>query len=177
MSKSIFGNLLGAAARALDADDAKRLTDIGLKLLTKKLMTTMPDGMSEAERKLMEKRVRAELNSAFDSVRHKFTRVAKNQPIDVDRLKVLAACDTLNVPRPKPGRPVDLAKAKRHQRQAVRAYHPDMNGGDQKHRNEFEAAVKAYDVLEVYNESLVKKPIATPPTPTTTTQNEPPKEQ
>ena len=169
--KSLIGAVLDgiASAAANNEKELNRAAGTGLKLLTTKILSVLPDGFPEVERKRLEKQVHGELSSAYDVIRIKVTRRAKNQPIALDRLQVIAACDTLSIPRPKIGKPVDLARAKRHRNQNARAYHPDANSGNEKNRNELEAALKAYDVLEAYNESLTK---AAPSTP----QSEPTKE-
>lgn len=149
------------------------IIDTGVAGLADYLVGMLPPQVPESERRRLRKSVHGEIRATVETLRTKLRRRASNEPIDVSRLKVLAACKVLNVPAPKVGQPVDLTLAKKHQRQAVRAYHPDANGGNDANRNEFEAAVKAYEVLEDYNESLTtKKEETAAPTTTQSTQSE-----
>lgn len=164
--RSVMRSVLEGIASAVENNEKglNRAASTGLKMLTTKIMSVLPDGIPDVERRRIEKQVYGDLSSAYDVVRIRITR-KQSAPVPIDRLKVLAACDVLNVSRPKAGKPVDLVLAKTNQRAAVRAYHPDANGGNESTRNEFEAAVKAYEVLEAYNESLerAREPAKEPP--------------
>jgi hypothetical protein len=91
------------------------------------------------------------------AVEHFTTRMynAKAPPAaPISRRKVLDACEALRVPPPAIGKPADLKVAKKNKRHASRLYHPDVTG----HENEttralFEAAIEAYTVLELYNQT------------------------
>jgi len=92
--------------------------------------------------------------SSFD------TRIRRAKP---HRDELFAACDLLNVPRPKWNRPADQERAWRNRRAALRATHPDALG----HAggvSAFQSIKDAYDVIVRYNDSLhrVTKKTANP---------------
>lgn len=76
----------------------------------------------------------------------------------LDRESVRAACHTLAIDPPPFGRPVDLDLAQRKKRQLAQLYHPDRHGGDESLRPKYEQVIKAYELLEEYNQrrSLVE---------------------
>ena len=71
----------------------------------------------------------------------------------VSHRKVREACETLNLPKPRPGERVDVVELKKHYRALAAQYHPDRTGNEES-RHLFEAVVAAYRLLEQYNEEI-----------------------
>jgi hypothetical protein len=69
------------------------------------------------------------------------------------RTVVIAACRTLLIDPPKPGRPVDLAMANSRKKSLARAYHPD-GGGSASTTPQYQEVLEAYATLETYNEGV-----------------------
>lgn len=101
-----------------------------------------------------------DLNTLLGDFSRKVYRVARQErtevalKVEVGRREVLDACATLRMNAPKIGRPVDLAMAKRQKRSLARLLHPDSNSGDHSLADQYDEVVKAFDVLEQYNESF-----------------------
>lgn len=138
----------------------EKMVAIGLKGLTEKLASYLPPEIPEPERKRLKTMAHREMLTAYETLRSRFRRRAEQtqgEPtLNVSRLKVTTACKVLNLEPPKVGKPVDLEVAKKHQRAAMRAYHPDVNPNG---REEFQAAVAAYETLVEYNDALIAKAI------------------
>jgi len=101
----------------------------------------------------------ADLRGIVDHFTNKMARaqaVGTVSDVIVSRRRMVDACETLRVPAPGMGQPVDLEVAKRNKRHASRLYHPDTGNGNETTRALFQAAVEAYDVLEQYNQSLTR---------------------
>jgi hypothetical protein len=65
-----------------------------------------------------------------------------------------SACAILKIDPPLDGGPVDLHVANQMKKRLARAYHPDVHG--ETTREQFEAVLRAYDVLEEYNGQFEK---------------------
>lgn len=79
---------------------------------------------------------------------------ARGKTLPPSRSSVVDACTTLSIDPPRAGYAVDLTKARRHQRRLGAKYHPDANRGSNHMINEYNAVMKAYAVLEEYNEAM-----------------------
>lgn len=87
----------------------------------------------------------------IDMVLESFSRRLRPEPVMREHL--LAACDLLNIPRPKWGRRADQERAWKHRKAALRATHPDALGHEGG-RDAFQAINNAYDVVVSYNDNL-----------------------
>ena len=81
-----------------------------------------------------------------DQVWAKVGRITKDE--------VAKACAVLHVDPPFEGAEADLVQANRMKRKLLRAYHPDAHGGNDITRPQYEAVLRAYELLEKYNEQL-----------------------
>ncbi len=72
-----------------------------------------------------------------------------------DRNQLFAACDLLNVPRPRWGKPVDQKRAWKIRRSVLKATHPDKVGDSG--LEEYRAINDAYNIIIAYNDSLNPK--------------------
>lgn len=78
------------------------------------------------------------------------SRITQAQP---KRADLFAACDRLNIPRPKWGQRADQERAWKNRRSALRSVHPDTLGHDGG-RDAFQGIKDAYDIIVAYNDSL-----------------------
>ncbi len=77
------------------------------------------------------------------------------RPSEVSKKHLHAACDRLNIPRPRWGQRADQERAWKHRKAALRATHPDALGHDGG-REAFQSIKDAYDVLVAYNDGLLR---------------------
>lgn len=68
-------------------------------------------------------------------------------------VRVRDACATLAMDAPEQGQPLDLEKANKNKKMLAKKYHSDAVGDDSK-RDQFNAVIEAYGVLEDYMESI-----------------------
>ena len=73
--------------------------------------------------------------------------------VALSRRRIIAACQLLSMDPPPPGRPADLADARKRRGKLGAAYHQDRVGDDSM-RDQYEAVMNAYRTLEEYNETL-----------------------
>lgn len=95
--------------------------------------------------------IAVELVREIDMVLESFGHRLRPEPVMRDQL--LAACDLLNIPRPKWGRRADQDRAWKNRKAALRATHPDALG----HVGgvaAFQAIKDAYDTVVSYNDKL-----------------------
>jgi len=90
-----------------------------------------------------------EVEVVLDSFTRRFTWPAPK------RSKIFAACDLLNVARPRWGSRADQERAWKHRKAALRKLHPDTVGHDGE-KEAFQAINDAYQTVVAYNDSLVK---------------------
>jgi hypothetical protein len=102
--------------------------------------------ISEFEREL--KVVTASWSSKLDRAKN---RNADNAVLLVTRAKVTKACGVLNMDPPKPGKPADMKLAQSRKRTLAKTYHPDVSPHT---RDQYEAVLEAFSVLEDYEEML-----------------------
>lgn len=95
----------------------------------------------------------SDLDAAMTTFKARVRRAKMAAPPAVRREDLVEACTFFGVDPPDPGRQVPPKLAKSKWRAAARAYHPDANGGKNSRRL-FETARKAYEIIEVYNESI-----------------------
>jgi len=72
----------------------------------------------------------------------------------ISRQALFAACRTLHMDPPRIGRHVDMKLAGLQKKRLARVYHPDVHGGSEVTRGQFEAVMQAHKVCEKYNEML-----------------------
>jgi hypothetical protein len=104
----------------------------------------------------------AEFMREIEAVLYTFTQRFTNAI--PKRHELFAACDLLNVPRPRWGQPVDQKRAWTNRRAALRATHPDTLGHDRE-TNAYQQVNDAYAIIVAYNDSLLSK--VAPETPET----------
>lgn len=68
----------------------------------------------------------------------------------VGRAQLLQACETLHMPAPSPGAPLDLNYARRQKHKLARLYHPDAHGGATATLKQYHAVLDAWDVVHRY---------------------------
>ena len=80
-------------------------------------------------------------------------RITQAQPRRAD---LFAACDRLNIPRPRWGQRADQERAWKNRRSALRSLHPDTLGHEGG-REAFQGIKDSYDIIVAYNDSLPGK--------------------
>lgn len=88
-----------------------------------------------------------EVETVLDSFAQRFSWQAPK------RNKLNAACDLLNVPRPRWGQRADQERAWKHRRAALRSHHPDVVGHEGG-VEAYQAINDAYHDIVAYNDSL-----------------------
>jgi hypothetical protein len=92
-----------------------------------------------------------ELEAMLGSFTSRFSAAKPN------RTQLFAACDQLNVPRPRWGKPVDQKRAWKIRRSVLKSTHPDTLGHDGG-RDAYQAINDAYNTIIAYNDSLNLNP-------------------
>jgi len=69
------------------------------------------------------------------------------------------ACDQLNIPRPRWGKPADQKRAWKNRRSVLKSTHPDALGHEGG-LGAYHAIIEAYNIIIAYNDSLSPKPNA-----------------
>jgi len=95
----------------------------------------------------------ADFQDAISSVPKRGIEIAA-----VSRRTLIASCRTLGMDPPKVGMPVDMKQATLQKRRHARVYHPDVHGGSEATRGQFESVMQAFKTLERYNEMLPASP-------------------
>jgi hypothetical protein len=72
----------------------------------------------------------------------------------VSRKRLIQACRNLGVDPPRPGQKADPDLVRKKYRVAMRTYHPDVHGGSEVTRPQYEAVEEAYKIVKKYNEDL-----------------------
>ena len=88
-----------------------------------------------------------EVEAMLASFTNRFSAVKPN------RTQLFGACDQLNVPRPRWGKPVDQKRAWKIRRSILKATHPDTLGHEGS-LDEYRAINDAYNTIIAYNDSL-----------------------
>ena len=92
----------------------------------------------------------------LDELQGKIQRLSAKKKADqkitktASRRQLVAACHVLAMDPPRPGKPVDLAKAKRQKRLLAKEYHPDARNGDDSLVAQYDAVMDAYRTIEWY---------------------------
>ena len=125
----------------------------GAKRLSKRAVDQwLPQTVNPALKEKLRAEAEREIFNALEAVRWRFRKITElGKNVVMSRKDVLKACHVLQVPAPKIGSPVDLELANKNRRAQMKTYHPDVSPNT---RDEYEAAVKAYDVLAAYNAAL-----------------------
>lgn len=103
-----------------------------------------------------------DLKILLDEYGQKISRSARKEKDDLEvsvtlnRSEIISACRTLCIEPPRPGRPIELAKANQQKKKLARQYHPDRMGGSEVTRHLYEEVIKAYEVAEQYSEMYGK---------------------
>lgn len=99
----------------------------------------------------------AELNTFLDSFSWKISRIANragrraNDESEItSRRKLNQAFKTLHMEPPRPGKAIDMKKAREQKRILARAYHPDRHAGDETTRPQYQAVIDAYNLIEEF---------------------------
>lgn len=74
-----------------------------------------------------------------------------------NRDQLFSACDLLNIPRPRWGKPADEKRARKNQRSVLKSTHPDTLGHDGG-LDAYQAINEAYNTIVAYNDSLNSNP-------------------
>jgi len=102
------------------------------------------------------RRFEVDLNLLITDFQDKISDVPKRgiEILSVSRQALIAACRTLGMDPPRPNKPVDMKLASLQKKRYARVYHPDVHGGSEATRGQFESVMQAYKVLEQYNDFL-----------------------
>lgn len=73
---------------------------------------------------------------------------------ETSRREIVAACRTLLMDPPAPGKPLDLVAARNAKLKLARMYHPDANGGNDSTSVAYSEAIEAYNILEDYSQKF-----------------------
>lgn len=76
---------------------------------------------------------------------------------------IASACNMLGIEPPITETQVDIKRASKARNALVRGFHPDTNGGDHSHLEDYQAVLQAHDTIRDWNDALRQKPIAPNP--------------
>ncbi len=120
------------------------------------IKTRLPDA-DQHTRDGVIRRFEVDLNVLLVDLQKEISKAPKQglkATIAVSRKSIIQACIALNMKPPKVGQPVDMETARLQRRRHARAYHPDSHGGSEATREQYQAVIEAFKLLETYNESL-----------------------
>jgi hypothetical protein len=117
-------------------------------------------GVNERARERLEKQMDVEIDTLFEALTARVHRAKKAgdtqdvlpQAVRTDRNHLRAACQTLGIDPPKPGKEANGSAAKKNFRRLVHECHPDVAGDAG--RPQYEAVVAAYRYIEQYNSGI-----------------------
>ncbi len=115
------------------------------------LLSRLGDNVDQLTVNRLTSEFNADLKSLFDEWQPKLNRIKSASSWTPERPAIIKACRTLMMDPPKPGTPVDLAKAKKQKKKLARVYHPDVSAGETS--GAYQAVMEAYDILEQANAS------------------------
>ncbi len=120
------------------------------------IKTRLPDA-DQHTRDGVIRRFEVDLNVLLADLQKEISKAPKQglkAVLAVSRKSVTQACQVLNMRPPKVGQPVDMETARLQRKRHARAYHPDSHGGSEATRDQYQAVMEAFKLLETYNESL-----------------------
>lgn len=74
--------------------------------------------------------------------------------VEIGRREIIEACRVLRMDPPRAGTPVNMSLAKRQKRILARLFHPDANDGSNSFTEQYDEVVKAYEMIESYNQKI-----------------------
>jgi hypothetical protein len=154
---------MGAAIKA-EAEEGPRDLFENIRTAAGKYIATRLQGLDQAAASKLATHFERDLKILIEEFRRKVEVVRGREKNTVavvsealSRSKVAEACQTLCIPAPRFGQPVDMVLAGRKKRQLAGLYHPDTHGGSNDTVEQYDAVLKAYALLEEYAEQQQPK--------------------
>jgi macrodomain Ter protein organizer (MatP/YcbG family) len=147
-----------------NSKNKKRAWDNLRRSIAELVRDKLPDGLGLDLEAQIWKEVESDVKIVLDELQGKIQRLSAKKKNEqqitktASRRQLVAACRVLAMDPPRPGRPVDLSKAKRQKRLLAKEYHPDARDGDDSMIPQYDAVIEAYQTVEWYADQFNQNP-------------------